>query len=86
MASNAQEQNVVTVLEADPRFEIETGTGRLRLTAGDALLVFAASYAIARTLRGPARRPDGRASAGQPGGVRKVRAPQRRVAGNARPP
>ena len=35
-----------------------------------------------------ARRSDGRASsAGQPvGGVRKVRAPQRRVAGNARPP
>ena len=38
------------------------------------------------TIRGPARRLDGRALAGQPAGVRKVRAPQRRVAGNARPP
>ena len=42
-AVKAQEQDVVTILEADPRFEIETGTGRLRLTAGDAVLVFAES-------------------------------------------
>ena len=41
--TNAQEQEVVTILEADPRFEIETGTGRLRMTAGDAVLVFAES-------------------------------------------
>ena len=41
--ANAQEQDVVTILEADPRFEIETGTGRLRMTAGDAVLVFAES-------------------------------------------
>ena len=34
-AANAQEQTVVTVLEADPRFEIETGSGRLRLTGAD---------------------------------------------------
>ena len=38
-------------------------------------------------LRGGQRgRPDGRASTGQPVGVRKVRAPQREVAGNSRPP
>jgi heat shock protein HslJ len=34
-ASNVQEQAVVSVLDADPRFGIDTGTGRLRLTAGD---------------------------------------------------
>jgi heat shock protein HslJ len=34
-AANAQEQTVVTVLEADPRFEIETGSGRLRLAGAD---------------------------------------------------
>jgi hypothetical protein len=33
-----------------------------------------------------ARRPDGRGSIGQPVGLRKVRAPQRKVVGNAHPP
>jgi heat shock protein HslJ len=38
--ADAQEQIFVAALEADPRFEIETGTGRLRLTTDDTVLVF----------------------------------------------
>jgi heat shock protein HslJ len=36
----AQEHVFLEVLEADPRYEIETGTGRLLLVAGDSTLVF----------------------------------------------
>jgi heat shock protein HslJ len=38
--ADAQEQVFVAALEADPRFEIETGTGRLRLATDDTVLVF----------------------------------------------
>lgn len=40
--ADAQEREFVRILEGDPLFEIETRTGRLRLTAGDAALVFVA--------------------------------------------
>jgi heat shock protein HslJ len=36
----AQETVFLAVLDADPRYEIETGTGRLRLTGGSSTLVF----------------------------------------------
>jgi heat shock protein HslJ len=39
-AADAQEQAFLAVLDADPRFEVETGTARLRLTSGDSVLVF----------------------------------------------
>jgi heat shock protein HslJ len=38
--ADAQEQAFLGVLSASPRFEIETRTGRLRLTADDGALVF----------------------------------------------
>jgi heat shock protein HslJ len=41
-AADSQEQAFLAVLGANPRFEIETRTGRLRLSAGDAVLVFEA--------------------------------------------
>lgn len=40
--ADSQEQVFLAVLGAGPRFEIETRTGRLRLTAGDDALVFEA--------------------------------------------
>ena len=65
-----------------------------RAAAGGPVSVVRRSGRLTGPTAGPvdsgrsARRSDGRASpVGQPaGGVRKVRAPQRRVAGNARPP
>ena len=38
--ADGQEQAFLAVLRDTPRFEIETRTGRLRLTAGDRALVF----------------------------------------------
>jgi heat shock protein HslJ len=38
----AQEQVFLGVLDADPRYEIETGTGRLLLSGGGATLTFEA--------------------------------------------
>jgi len=38
--ADSQEQAFLAVLGAKPRFEIETQTGRLRLTAGESALVF----------------------------------------------
>jgi heat shock protein HslJ len=38
--ADAQEQAFLAVLGASPRFEIETRTGRMRLTAGEDALVF----------------------------------------------
>lgn len=38
----AQEQAFLAVLDRDPRYEVETGTGRLLLAGGDSTLVFAA--------------------------------------------
>ena len=40
--ADAQEQAFLAVLGEGPRFEIETRTGRLRLTAGEDALVFEA--------------------------------------------
>jgi heat shock protein HslJ len=38
----AQEKVFVQVLDSDPRYEVETGTGRLLLTGGDSTLAFEA--------------------------------------------